>query len=494
MPLDPRTPVIVGAGQLTRRPTDVADCPEPIALMEEAARRAGSDSGAEKLLRLADSVQVVASLSHLYPNAPAELARRLGAEPAETVQSSVGGNGPQQLVNEAALAIQAGRADVVVIAGGEAIHSRHLAHRAGVTLPWPTYGDAPPPDRTVGIGRPGTTEAERARSVVLPIQVYPVFETALRLAAGASVPEHLERVSRLWEGFSTVAAGNPFAWDQVAHTAEEIRRAGPGNRWIGWPYTKLMNAYDGVDQAAALILTSVEAARSAGVAEDRWVFPWAGADSHDHWYVSERWDLCSSVAMAANARAALGLAGIGIDDVAHVDLYSCFPSAVQMGAAGLGLDLFDRPLTVTGGLAFAGGPLNNYVTHSIATMTGLLRAEPDSIGLCTALGWYATKHSIGIYSSRPPERGFAHAHPQDAVRATPSRRAAVDHAGPVTVEAWSVMHDRSGAPSLGVVACLTPDGGRAWANVTRPDGLQALLTTDVGGLATVLGEDGDLDL
>lgn len=486
--------MLVGAGQVVRRPTSVDDCPEPADLMAEAARAAGSDSGTgDRLLRRADSVQVVELMSQPYANAPLAVAGRVGASPRETVQSTVGGNSPQMLVNRAAEDILAGRADVVLIAGAEAIHSRHLAHRTGAALPW--RGDEPgtaPPDRVVGIDRPGTSDAEQSRSLNMPVQIYPVFESAIRLAAGESIGEHQVKVSELWATFSEVATTNPYAWDQRRHTAEEIRSPGPRNRWIGWPYTKLMVAYAGVDMAAALLLTSVEAARAAGVPADRWVFPWAGSDCHDHWFVSERYDLCSSPAMAANGRAALGLAGIGIDDVAHVDLYSCFPSAVQMGAAALGLGL-DRRLTVTGGLTFAGGPLNDYVTHSIASMAGALRAEPGGVGVVTALGWYATKHSIGVYSTEPPKQPFRRAEPQDEVDRTPSRPEAAGYSGPVTVEAWSVMHERDGRPSIGFVSCLTPDGGRTWGNIHDAAVLGALTVEDVGGDKATLREDGTLE-
>ncbi|MHB8466032.1 MAG: acetyl-CoA acetyltransferase [Acidimicrobiales bacterium] len=497
MPLDPRTPVIVGVGQVTRHPESVAESLEPAALMAEAARAAGEDARAPGLLGRADSVQVVEVMSLGYANAPLALATRIGASPRETVQSAVGGNSPQQLVNQASLDILAGRSDVVIIAGVEAIHSRHLAHRAGTPPPWGSQppGTAPA-DRIVGIARPGTSDGELSRSLAAPVQIYPVFETALRLAAGETVDEHQRRVSALWATFSDVATRNPYAWDQRRHTAEEIRTPGPKNRWIGWPYTKLMVAYAGVDMSAALILTSVEAARAAGVPEDRWVFPWAGADCHDHWFVTERVDLCSSPAIAANGAAVMGLAGITIDDIAHIDLYSCFPSAVQMGAAALGLALDGetRPLTVTGGLSFCGGPLNDYVTHSLATMTEVLRADPASIGLVTALGWYCTKHSMGVYSTTPPPTEFRHAHPQAEVDASPSRQPAFDHAGPVALEAWSVMHERAGEPSLGLVACLTPEGRRTWANTRKPDLLAALETDELDGRSAELLPDGELDI
>ena len=481
-------------GQVTRRPSSLDDCPEPVALMEQAARIAADDAGAPDLLRRLDSVQVVEIMSLGYANAPLALATRVGASPRETVQSAVGGNSPQQLVNQAALDILAGRTDSVLVAGVEAIHSRHLAHRLDGALPWPAAPDAiAPPDRIVGISRPGTSDGEGNRSLSMPVQVYPVFETALRLAAGESVETHQRRVSELWAGFSDVATRNPHAWDQRPHTALEIRTAGPKNRWIGWPYTKLMVAYAGVDMSAALLLTSVEAAQAAGVPPDRWVFPWAGADSQDHWFVTERIDLCSSPAIAANGRAAMEIADLGVDDIAHVDLYSCFPSAVQIGAAALGLGL-DRQLTVTGGLSFCGGPLNDYVTHSLASMTDVLRQDPGSIGLVTALGWYCTKHSLGIYSTTPPPTPFRHAHPQEAVDASPSRGAAYDYAGPVAIEAWSVMHERDGAPTLGIVACLTPDGRRTWANTRKPDLLEALQGDSVDGQSGALLPDGELTL
>jgi acetyl-CoA C-acetyltransferase len=330
-----------------------------------------------------------------------------------------------------------------------------------------------------------------ARSLAMPVQVYPVFETALRIAAGESVDAHQRKVATLWAGFSDVATRNPYAWDQRSHPVDEIATAAPKNRWIGWPYTKLMVAYAGVDMAAALVLMSAGAARAAGIAEDRWVFPWSGSDCHDHWFVSERIDLCSSPAIAANGRAALSLAGIGADDVAHVDLYSCFPSAVQMGAAALGFGL-DRPLTVTGGLTFCGGPLNNYVTHSIASMASVLRSDPGAIGITTALGWYATKHSIGVWSTTPPTTPFRHAHPQDEVDATPTRRAAPEYSGPVTIEAWSVMHDRDGTPTIGIVACLTPDGDRTWANTRKPDLLDTLKGDVLDRATAQLLPDGEL--
>ena len=144
--------------------------------------------------------------------------------------------------------------------------------------------------------------------------------------------------------------------------------------------------------------------QSAGIPRERWVFPLAGADADDHWFLSHRLDFHSSPAIRLAGGSALSLAGAGIDDVAHLDLYSCFPSAVEIAAAELGLadDDPSRPLTVTGGLTFGGGPGNNYGTHAVASMIDALRADPGSLGLVTGVGWYLTKHSIGRLRDRAP--------------------------------------------------------------------------------------------
>jgi acetyl-CoA C-acetyltransferase len=190
------------------------------------------------------------------------------------------------------------------------------------------------------------------------------------------------------------------------------------------------------------------------------------------------------------------LAGADIDDVAHIDLYSCFPCTVQIGAHELGLAIDDpgRPLTVTGGLAFAGGPGNNYVSHSIAAMAGRLRADPGSIGLVTGIGWYLTKHAVGLWSTTPPPRGFAHDSPQDEVDALPQRAPASDFEGDATVETYTVIHQRDGDAQSGIVSLLTDDGARAWATVTDPDTLADLEIEEGCGRQARLRSDGRAEL
>jgi acetyl-CoA C-acetyltransferase len=198
--------------------------------------------------------------------------------------------------------------------------------------------------------------------------------------------------------------------------------------------------------------------------------------------------------MRVAGRRALELAGIGHDDVAHVDLYSCFPSAVQIAAEELGLDI-ERQLTVTGGMSFAGGPWNNYPMHGIATMSGILREDPGAVGLCTANGGFTTKHALGLYSTEPPASGRFHwGHPQAEVDALPRREGAAGYAGEATVESYTVLHGRDGGPEQGFAACLTPKGDRAWANTTSADTMATMVTEELVGAAAHIGDDGVLHL
>jgi acetyl-CoA C-acetyltransferase len=419
------------------------------------------------------------------------IADGIGASGARTSLSYHGGNTPQSYVNAISRRIAAGELDVAVVAGAETIWSRRRKRAAG--LPSNVTKQAGvDPDERFSVDVQMSSEFEASRGYELPVHFYPTFESAIRASRGESIDEHRTRISRLWERFNAVAAENPHAWRRERLTAEQIRSADAGNRMVGFPYTKAMNSNWDLDQGAALLLCSAGAAESAGVPRDRWVFPLAGTDANDTLLVSHRRDLHSSPAIAANGRALFDLAGVGVDDLAHIDLYSCFPSAVQVAAAELGLGE-DRQLTVTGGLTFAGGPLNNYVTHSIATMAGVLREDPGTIGLCTANGGYLTKHALGLYSTEPPAAGFRWASCQDEVDRIPATPVAEDHQGPVRVEAYTVMHGKEG-PEQALFALRTDGGARTFGRSSDGALMAAVLEAEAVGRDATVDADGRVEL
>jgi acetyl-CoA C-acetyltransferase len=517
MALDPRTPVVVGVGQVLTppdAPLDPAERPEPVALMASALRAAAEDcdgvraggtaSAGAALLARADSIRVVVPLGWHTINPALQVAARLGFaegdEPAQLMLSSVGGNTPQALMHDACLGISTGKLDVVLVTGAEALYTRALSRRAadGSRLDWAEQPADTPVPATFGVDKPGASDLESSRGVLLPIHAYPLMENALRAANGWSLDEHAARIGALWAGFSQVAAANPYAWIRHARPAREIITVTPQNRMISFPYPKLCTANLQVDQGAGFIVCSAEAARSAGVPEERWIFPQSGADANDHWYMSERPELHRSPAIRLAGAAALQLAGLEIDDVDLVDLYSCFPVVVQMAARELGMavDDPDRPLTLTGGLTFAGGPGNNYTSHGIASAVQALRAAPGTHALVSGLGWFATKHSLGVYGTEPPSHGgpFAWRDVQPEVDALP--RCAVDPegSGTVRVETYTVTFDRDGQPERGIVACRRPDDVRAWGNIADPDTLVELCSEEGVGRWGTLAADGALTL
>jgi acetyl-CoA C-acetyltransferase len=516
MALDPRTPVVVGVGQVVVRPdaaTEPSQRPEPVVLMAEALLEAaadcdGSGPGADApagrtLLRRADSLRVVSPLGWHTHNPALQVARHLGFaegdEPAQLMLTSVGGNTPQALMHDACRAIERGDLNVVLVTGAEAMYTRALSRRdrSKAPLAWSTQPDDTPDPVPFGVDKPGSSELEVERGLLMPVHAYPLFENALRAARGRTLADHMAAIGGLWSRFSEVAAGNPHAWIRTPRAPEEIVTSGPDNRMISFPYPKLCTANLQVDQAAGYIVCSAEDARAARVPEERWVFPLSGADANDHWYISDRPELHRSPAIRLAGAAALELAGVGVDDIAAVDLYSCFPAVVQMAAAELGLSLDDpgRPLTLTGGLTFGGGPGNNYSSHGIARCVEALRAAPGSVGLVSALGWYATKHALGVYASRPPGRGgFAWRDVQPAVDALPRCAVDPDATGSVRIETYTVTFDREGSPELGIVVCRTPDGRRAWGNVTDRDTLVELCAEEGIGRTGTLASGGALTL
>ncbi len=485
----PRQPVLVGCGQVVQRVASPGDGVEPLELMARAALRAEEDSAASGVLREADSIRVARGVWK-YSNPGALLRTRFGATRARTGLAPVSGNMIQRMIDLAALDIAAGRLDVVLVVGGEAEHSKRRARAEGIDLGWTVQTDSVPDDDFGGDAQ-FMTRYEIERGLTQPAAVFSLFENALRHARGESLDAHRARVAELWAGFSRVARGTPYAWTREPLGSEEIGTPSPSNRLVAWPYTKRLCANMVVDQAAAVIVCSLEAARRLGVDRERCVFLHAACDAQVAPFVSERRDFRSVPALGAVGRRALELAETRGDEIAHRDLYSCFPAAVQLAAAELDIPLEPAP-TVTGGLGFAGGPFNSYVLHSTATMMNTLRDDPGSLGLVGSIGGWFQKLAFAVYSTRPPARGFRHADLDGAIH-RPGREIAHEAAGPAAVETYALRFGREG-PRSATVACLRDDGRRAWAVSDDEQLLAAMQTEELCGRRVALRADGTLDL
>jgi acetyl-CoA C-acetyltransferase len=486
------TPVLIGAGQFTYR-GEAAASPSPLTMIKFSADRAAADAGLEEgALAGLDTLAVAGfavdaegnSARFPFPrlaNPPASLARRLGAAPRYAPYGHMGGNSPQQMVNALCERIARGESDFALAVGAEFLGSLTKRLKTGAGFDgFETEDELGEPER-IGDGRSGVSPQEQLHGLAAPINTYPLFENALRARDGRSLADHAARMGRLMAPFTRVAAQNPYAWFPVERSAEELVTVTDQNRMIGYPYPKYLNAIMEVDQSAGVIITSVRKARELGVPQDRWVFLHGCADAHDLWHVLDRQNYHSSPAMRLTGQRALDMAGIGLGEIDFIDLYSCFPAAVEVGAEALGLALDDpRGLTVTGGLPYAGGPGNNYVMHSIATMMQRLREKPGAFGLCTGNGWYLTKQSTGVYSTKPFEGAWQREDPhviQRQIDALPHPPIIERPEGPAKIETYTVVHSREGY-RLGIVIGRDANGHRFVAETPKDEatlrGLEAV--------------------
>jgi acetyl-CoA C-acetyltransferase len=469
-------PVIVGVAQLLQRQDDPRAAAEPLAMMMDAARRAGDDAGAPALLARADAIWVPRGMWR-YGDAGRAVAERLGAQVRESVGTPYGGNFAQACVIDAARQIQAGRSRVALVVGAESGRTIAQAERQRIALAWSEI--AGEPDRKVAEDKAIFHDAELARGMNSASDVFAIIDSAIRAERRETLEAHAARLGELWAGFSAVASGNPSAWIRKPISAQAIREASAENPMISSPYTRLMNANSRVDMAAALLLCSLETARAAGVPDEQLVYLHAAAEANDSNFLSERMELHRSPAIELAGARVLEMAGSSAERIEHVDLYSCFPAAVQVTARELGMPA-GRALTVTGGLTFGGGPMNSYGLHAVARMVEVVREDRGAKGLVHGNGGWLAKHSLGVYSAAPPEHGFRYENLQARLDALPLREALIDWSGPVTLEGYTVAHAK-GAPRVAHVACLTDDGRRTWASTADADVMAAMLREEFCG-------------
>lgn len=479
-----RIPVIVGVGQLNDRPTDPASGLDSQALMREALRLADADAGGGWLAQL-DALFVVDQIScPELGDVASGLAAELDIRPKICEQTEAPmGDSPMRLLSEAANLIAAGNVRVAAIVGGEALRtaakrSRQQEGAAGSAL------------EQVSARRAGSYRARYGLTTALDL--YPLYENATRAAYGQTLDEAQLESGEIWKRFSDVAAENDGAWIRDPKTVDEIITPSASNRLITFPYTKLMVANSSVNQGAGFLVTSLAHARAAGVAEDRLVYVGLGAAAHEPKDPLARDGYGHSVGMEVSLTRALEINRIGVEQLDHVELYSCFPCVPKMARRILGLPI-DRPLSVCGGLTFCGGPIANYMSHAVVSMVQKLRAG-GKYGLLFANGGFAThNHSIVLSSEIFGHANFPHHYDYqkeaDAARG-PVPDVAESYAGAARLESYTLPFGRDGRPGPGVVVALTPEGRRTVARVD--EGNSAAIDRLLSGSRELIGAAGDV--
>jgi acetyl-CoA C-acetyltransferase len=491
-----RIPVIVGVGEIVDRPQAITAGLEPLALLEQALRRAEEDSGG-KLLGEIQSLDIVNFLSWRYRDPEIQLSNRLGIQPKHAYYGPVGGESPIRYLHEAAQRIARGECSVAAVCGAEAQSTATKAERAGAEPPWTPFAhDVPEPKRGAAFQKPMAVTL----GVFRPITVYPFYEAATSAHWGQTPREAMAESGALWSTYSSVASQNPNAWLKRRFTPHEITTPTPDNRLIAWPYTKLMVANPTVNMGAAVLMTSLAKARAAGIAEDRLVHVWGGASAEEPRDYLIRDQFYESHPQNAVLKAVMDLAGGDGKAFDAIELYSCFPCVPKMARRTLGLGPDVQP-TVTGGLTFFGAPLNTYMTHAACAMVKKLRGGAQ-LGMLYGQGGFVTKHH-GLVLSRQVLGGPLAQDTSVQAEADSHRRAVPEFVteakGKGSVESFTVIYGRNGEVEHGVVMLRTSDNARALARVPARDGatLTHLLNmerTPVGSLGDVVtADDGVLE-
>ena len=486
MNIDDRTPVLVGVATAAQRFDDPTEAKEAVGLMAEALVAAADDAGNSGLLGRLDQVRVTKG-TWGYTDPARWVADAAGAPQASSYLADVGIL-QTAVMGDTAAAIASGSADVVAVVGGEAKYRGLRAAITGVDAPDTDQGGAEPDDFVTPHGMI-ISRAEIDTGLVMATHHYAMIENARRYADGQSIDEHRDVVAGLWAGFAQIAAANPDAWFRDGLDPTAIATPENGNRMLAWPYTKWHNSQWNVDQAAALIFCSAGTARALGISTDRWVCPWAAAESNHMVPVTERPALHRSPGFAHAGRALSEHVGMAPNEADHIDLYSCFPIAVRTQALEMGIDL-NRNLTVTGGMTWAGGPLNNYVIQAAVKMAQVLRADAGSTGLLTSISGMITKQGASMWSSEPPAQPFANLDVTDAVAAElqpkPYRTGDGEQA---TVVSYTVIWGREG-PERAVVIGEFADGARTLLVSAVPDVMSAAVAGEFCGRGVIASADG----
>lgn len=468
MATDPRTPCLIGAARRTWRG---GEAPEPLEMWATVAADAAADARAPSALGSVGEIDVVFCQSWRYDDPTRWLAELLGAAPSAARESPMGGAIPLDLVGEAASSMLSGALDLALVVGGEALATRRRltqprwSHPDLSPRPWPIVMD--PLELRHGIYQAYTTFA--------------LLDSARRIRRGVALEDHRHDLGNLLAPLSAVAAAQPeHAWFPLRRAPDELTIASPSNRMVSTPYTKLMTAVMDVDMAAAVLLATEARADALGVPRERRVYLRGWGRASEPRALAARPEPWRSPAMEHAMGAALG--SVAPDAVAHLDLYSCFASSLAFATDALAIAPGDpRPLTVTGGLPYHGGPGSNYATHALAAMASVLREDPGSLGLVTGVGMHMEHHSATLWSTTPMP--VARPEPPGALASL-----AVEErpAGNGVVAAFSTVLGRDRPPWTALL-CELPGGTRCYARLLDPPPLEV----DLAGASVWLVTDDD---
>jgi len=492
--LPDNTPILVGIGACQQRCDDPRQALEASELMVAAVKKAATDAGSESLLFAADAILVPKGSWH-YSNPSRLIANAVDAKHAQTLLADIGIL-QQSLVNKACNDILSGHQHIVVVAGGDCKYRELQAKLQGIAIN-DTVQTYDRPDITLTPDAELWAEAEWNAGLMMPVSYYAMMENSLRKHQGLNSEQHRDEIASLWKNFSEIAVSDDNAWDRTCYSHSDIRDSSSSNRMIAFPYTKRHNSNWHVDQAAGLIFCSIGKARALGISERRWVYPLSGTESNHSTVMSQRAQLHRSPAVRLVAERALTLANKRIDEINFIDFYSCFPVAVRIQAVELGLPLMGN-YSLTGGMTFGGGPLNNYAIQALVSVAEKLREHPQASAYVSSISGMMTKYGASVWTGSTPSRPFRFADLSAEVASADPGVALLENAeGIARIVAYTINFGKDAQgeemPQRAIVVCDI-DAHRAVAFSEEADVMQRMMHEEYCGKEIMLGNNGRFHL
>lgn len=390
-----KTPVVIGISSIQQKGS-FEQLDEALILMEKATQKAIVDSTNSKITDYIDQIQIPKGYWK-YRDPGKWISERNNIQSAVTSVTKIGVL-QQNLINSACHDIAQGKIRASLIVGGEARYKKILALKENKEFIETKLNINP--DFYVKAADELQTKEEKDELGLMAVGYYAILETAYRKKNGLSLQEHKDKISNMYAEFSKVAANNPDGWIDSMKSAKDIKQVSKENPLQALPYNKLHCTSWNVNQASAMILCSEDLADKLDIPRNKRVYPLVSSETNHMIAPIQRPKLSESTGLDLAASFIKNICDEHKIQPNIYDLYSCFPVAVQMFADSLNLGSEDVK-TVTGGMPFAGGPLNNYMIHSTVKMISEIRNNHSNIGLVTCVSGMMTKQAFALWAKEP---------------------------------------------------------------------------------------------
>ena len=394
-------PVVIGIGAIQQK-GDFKDLDEALILMEQATQKAIKDSTNVNIKNHLDEISVPKGFWK-YRDPGKWIAKRNDFKNVKTSVSKIGVL-QQNLLNSACNKILNGEINASLILGGESRYKMlrsQIENQKYIATELNTN-----PDKYIKAADDLTLKEEELELGSMAVGYYAILESAFRASSKKELKDHNRDIANLYSKFSQLASDNDKGWIDKPIEASLIEQQSKKNPLQAYPYNKYHCASWNVNQSCAIIICSESLADKLDIPISKRVYPLASSETNHMIPTLQRPDLINPIGMKLAANFILDICKENKLKVDDYDLYSCFPVAVQMFAKSLGLNS-NSQMTITGGMPFAGGPLNSYVLHSTVKLISRIRERKNGLGIITGVSGMMTKQSYALWSKNP-DISFTH--------------------------------------------------------------------------------------